>query len=114
MEPEERRVAGERSASFAGTKRNARKRNVAGFAGSEEHGSVVGRTRFERGPVRDDGVREHEGRNLPELAADEVLGSLRHVRRVERRRELSDSAVFQLAANAGSELGRREEDLRQR
>ena len=64
------------------------------------------RSRRSTDPLRtrcDDGVREHEGRDLPELSADEALGSLRHVRGVERRRELSDPALLQLAADARSE-----------
>jgi hypothetical protein len=65
VEAKERCVAGERPASFTGTKRYAWKGNVAGCAGGEEHGAVAGGTRLERGPVRDDGAREHEGRDLP-------------------------------------------------
>jgi hypothetical protein len=59
----------------------------------------------------DDRVREYERCDLPELAPNEAIGSLRHVRRRDGGRKLADPPLLQVAAHPRREVRRREEDL---
>lgn len=111
VEAQERRVAGERSGSFPDADRDAGQRDVARGRSSQEDGAVSGRPRFERCPVGDDRVREYQRCDLPEMAPDEALESLRHVRGVDGGRQLADAPLLQVAAHTRRELRRREEDL---